>query len=303
MSCTERTIDYLACVCNVNPNPVYKLLLFLHLIDIDGLVIKCDGIIGNGSFGSVFKGEFKGKPCAAKVLHALGQEMVTGLPTTKCEGQKEALARFKRECEFMKKFEHPNIVSYYDTLFHPKCNFPILVMELMCTSLRSYIKRQQKLALDIQISISCDVSAALKFLHDKDIIHRDLCVDNILLNSDSAIPVAKVSDFGMSRVVVKCNALTHSLTAMGRHGLLPPEPPALYDSSLDVFMFGVVMVMMASKVSDIKSTKQRKQLFKELKSGHPLKAVITQCLSEKKEGRPKTATLQRKIFQVKGKSM
>lgn len=226
--------------------------------------------------------------------------MVTGLPTTKGEGQKEALARFKRECAFMKKLEHPNIVSYYDTLFHPKCNLPILVMELMCTSLRNYIKHQQALAMDIQISISCDVSAALKFLHEKDILHRDLCGDNILLNIGGAIPVAKVSDFGMSRVVVKCGSLTHSLTAMGRHGLLPPEPPALYDSSLDVFMFGVVMTMMATKVSDIKSTKQRKQLFRELKSSHPLKAIITQCLSEKKERRPKTATLQNNIFKVKG---
>ena len=225
--------------------------------------------------------------------------MVTGLRATKGQGQKEALARFKKECEFMKKLQHPNIVCYYDTLLHPMCNLPILVMELMHISLCNYISQQPHLSMSIQFSISCDVSAALKFLHDEDIVHRDLCGDNILLNSSDDIPVAKVSDFGMSRVIVKCGSLTHSLTAMGRRGFLPPEPPALYDSSLDIFMFGVVMVMIANKVSNVEHKKQRERLIQEIKDEHPLKTVICQCLSEKKENRPNTAAVHTNLLKIK----
>lgn len=232
------------------------------------------------------------------MLSPLGQEFLTGLPITTQQGnvQEEALHKFKKECDFMKSYEHPNIVAYYNTVFYPECNLPVLVMELMQTSLRRYIHEGATMSERIQVSLSCDIASALEFLHDKDLVHRDLCGDNILLNYNQAIPVAKVSDFGISRIIVKSEQLSHSLTALGhRPGYLPPEAfsidPTDYDSSLDIFMFGVVMTQIASKVPTVDSYHQRQKLVSRLQDQYSLKPFICQCLRENREDRPSASTL------------
>ena len=232
------------------------------------------------------------------MLSPLGQEFLTGLPITTQQGnvQEEALLKFKKECNFMKSYEHPNIVAYYSTVFYPECNLPVLVMELMQTSLRRYIHEGAVMSKKIQVSLSCDIASALEFLHDKGLVHRDLCGDNILLNYNQDIPVAKVSDFGISRIIVKSEQLSHSLTALGhRPGYLPPEAfsidPTDYDSSLDIFMFGVVMTQIASKVPTVDSYHQRQKLVSQLEDQYSLKPLICQCLHENRDDRPSASTL------------
>ena len=270
---------------------------YLSVVSVEDLTIMRDKIIGNGSFGSVFKGKWKGKPCAAKVLNALGQQLVTSLPVATGEGQSEALIRFKKECEFMKQLKHPNVVEHYATLLYPNCKLPILVMELMEFSLRNYMRCNQHISMKIQISLGRDVAAALEFLHEKDIVHRDLCPDNILLNHG---PVAKVSDFGMSRIITKYgHSLTHSLTALGRRGFMPPESSSDYDSSVDIFMFGVVMTMIVSNISNVENKEQRTSLLQRISDRHPLKSVIKSCLNNKKEERPNASEVH-ELLKEKG---
>ncbi len=50
-----------------------------------------------------------------------------------------------------------------------------------------------------QISLSKDVSCGLAYIHSKQIIHCDLCGDNILLQLTQPVPIANISDFGISR--------------------------------------------------------------------------------------------------------
>ena len=59
---------------------------------------------------------------------------------------------------------------------------------------------------------------------EKKVIHRDLCGDNILIREED-IPIAKITDFGMSRIF-DMEAMTHSISVLGhRNGYLPPEGP------------------------------------------------------------------------------
>ena len=104
----------------------------------------------------------------------------------------------------------------------------------------------------------------------------------------------------MSRVIVKYATPTHSLTVMGhRPGFMPPEAlndPAIYDSSLDIFMFGVVMMMMINNIPNVKSRKHRNQLFEQLRDHHPFKSIIIECLHEDKEDRPHASTVHAKLL-------
>ena len=253
----------------------------------------------------VFEGQWRRQPCAAKVLSPIGQQLLMGIPIT-CDQhtiQEESLKKFRKECEFMKKIQHPNIVAYYDTLLYPRCHLPVLVMELMHTSLHKYISTSEGTVMStmMQVSLSCDIASALQYLHGKDLVHRDLCGDNVLLNYHQNVPIAKISDFGLSRMIMKSGQLSHSLTALGhRPGCLPPEAwsdPIDYDSSLDIFMFGVIMTQVASEVPSVDSKCQREQLVAQLDK-HILKPFISQCLKENKEDRPTANVLHADLLSV-----
>ena len=255
--------------------------------------MKTDRLIGGGAFGTVFEGIFNGNPCAVKVLHAAATELKTGLPTSR-SAQSNVLDKFRLECVHLEQINHINIVRHLATR-SGNLNTPVLVMELLDCNLRKYLEDEPKIKLLVQVSLSADVASALEFLHhnDRKMVHRDLCGDNILLSTNGPLrwPVAKVSDFGMSRII-NLETLSRSLSAMGhRNGYLPPEaylqsPNDLYDSSLDIFMFGAVMTQIATKNPYIDTETKRKVLVASINSSHPLHRFINMCLEEKKHDRP-----------------
>ena len=246
--------------------------------------------MGQGAFGMVFKGSYEGNLCAVKVLHHFATELTTDLPGG--EGADEAVKAFAKECDFLKSFKHPNIVQCWVTEKHPKSGNTILVTELMDCNLRSYLSDSSETSLSsaCQTSLSKDVASGLAYIHSRKVIHRDLCGDNVLLKRSQPLPVAKISDFGMSRLLDP-TSLSSTLTAMGhRMGYLPPEAPRLeaerYDHSLDVFSLGVIMVQIIHKLKTVKTAKDRSYYVDQIPSTNPLKPLISICLQEDMKRRP-----------------
>ena len=105
------------------------------------------------------------------MLSILGNEVYTGVSIARqASVQEETLTRFKQECDFTKTLLHPNIVAYYDTLFHPGSNLPVLVVELMDTSLRHYLTNSESLSTMVQLNLCHNMAAALEFLHGHSLI-------------------------------------------------------------------------------------------------------------------------------------
>ena len=134
-------------------------------------------------------------------------EMQINVPMGKSE---EASKAFDRECDFLELLQHPNVVQYVSTAKHPKTGGTILVVELMDCNLRSYILslNEKSLTSECEISLSKDMACGLAYIHSKQIIHCDLCSDNILLKLTRPVPVA---DFGMSRLYDP-SKFSHTLT-------------------------------------------------------------------------------------------
>ena len=230
------------------------------------LAINCLFIIERtsvkGAFGVVLKGEYNNAPCAVKVLHHTAMEMQANFAAGE-QGMDEAIKAFERECRFLESFDHPNIVKHLSTNKHPQLANTILVLELMDCDLRSYLTGlgKESLTSHCQVSLSKDMASGLAYIHSRQVIHRDLCGDNILLILSQPVPVAKISDFGMSRLLDPSQMST-TLTAVGhRMGYLPPEAPRMedekYDCSLDVFSLGVIMVQIACRLETVKTAKDR----------------------------------------------
>ena len=249
----------------------------------DDLTIFVSQRLGSGAFGVVFKGKYKGEICAVKVLIYEAKEMEMNMPMG--ETEEASKVAFDRECELLESLQHPNIVQFLSTAKHPNSS-TILVVELMDCNLRSYFLSlgEESLTSECEISLSKDVSCGLAYIHSKQIIHRDLCGDNILLQLTQPVPIAKISDFGISRFY-DSSKLTRTLTALThRRGYLPPEAFRLeeetYNNSLDVFSLGAIMVQIVCKLETIKSAKDRSDHVAQIPHTHSLRELIDSCLQE-----------------------
>ncbi len=273
---------------------VKNLLMIFFYLDPDYQVINNDLLInmrqniGNGAFGVVFKGQFKTQPCAVKILHLFAIELTTCLPAG--IGKKKINQSFKQECELLKSFHHPNVVRHLSTTKHPKSDNTLLVTELLDCNLRSYFSQKPELNSFLEASLSKDVASGLSYIHSMNIIHRDLCGDNILLKLGGLAPVAKISDFGMARLIDP-SKVSATLTAIGhRLGYLPPEALRIayekYDHSLDVFSLGVIMVQIIHCVETIQTAEDRLMYVEKISNSHFLKSLIHKCLQEDKNQRP-----------------
>ena len=286
---------------NINIIDVYSTVMPAHK-DSDGITIAGPNVkfwtklvLGGGAFGKVYEGLYDGKPCAVKILNEVAMELISDLPPGSSDGQvlQKAIESFTKEGDCLKRIDHPNIVKLYDVRTYPKGDYPVIVMEKLSCSLTGFFTPPggQNISSLVQLSISCDVASALEYLHHNKIIHRDLCGDNILLDTRTPTPIAKVSDFGMSRILKDFERMSTKLTAIIGHraACYPPElheDPESYDMSIDIFMFGVVMLQTAYKIPYVKSPRCRRELISELSESHTLKKHIQHCVDLEKNKRP-----------------
>jgi len=177
--------------------------------------------LGQGAFGCVYKGMWRGSVVALKQLHK----------------QDEAAAiSFLKEVQIMCKLRHANVVQYYGVCMHPTLR--CLVMEFVPESLRSMVK-QGPMDASLVFTIAKGIALGMNYLHHCNIIHRDLKPGNILL-TDHWTP--KVCDFGVSR---QCDS-TATMTGLGTPLYMAPEilHTRHYGPKVDVYAFGFVLWQM-----------------------------------------------------------
>ena len=199
-----------------------------------------DTKLGRGSDATVYAVEWNGTVCAAKRLHeVLLEDQSPG-------GADKLVSNFEAECLTWSKLRHPGVVQFLGVYLERSSRLPVLVMEKMDTSLRTYLEDHSKeeFPLKMKAFVLRQVSQALAYLHSQTppLVHHDLSTNNVLLNVASF--VTKVSDFGMSRAINPA-ALSRKSSIKGTPTFMAPEAlhsPPQYNVKLDVFSFGNVII-------------------------------------------------------------
>lgn len=199
--------------------------------------------LGEGGFGLVYKAE-QVQPIhrlvAVKVLKA-------GMDT------QQVIARFDTERQSLALMEHPNIARVLDA-GETERGQPYFVMELVRgRSITSYAKRKE-LTIQQRIELFIPVCHAVNHAHQKGIIHRDLKPSNVMVMEEDGVPVPKVIDFGIAKVLEQKNTRQTLATGMdqlvGTPGYISPEQiehgSSHVDTRSDVYALGSILLELLS---------------------------------------------------------
>lgn len=186
-------------------------------------------VLGRGASGTVWAGEGPEGPVAIKLLREdLASDEVL-------------VARFVQERTALVSLDHPAIVGIHDLVVDG--SDLALVMDLVDgPDLRTRLEKERVLAPALAAAICADVAEGLSAAHAEGVIHRDVKPENVLLDTRGGQVRAKLTDFGIARLV-DAPRRTRATRIIGTPDYLAPEiieglqPTA----AVDVYALGTVL--------------------------------------------------------------
>ncbi|KAL1315993.1 serine/threonine-protein kinase STY17 [Arachis duranensis] len=192
--------------------------------EIDPNQLKYENKVGSGSFGDLYRGTYCSQDVAIKVLKP--ERISTDM-----------LREFAQEVYIMRKIRHKNVVQFIGACTRPP-NLCIVTEFMSRGSLYDFLHKQRGVfKLPSLLKVAIDVSKGMNYLHQNNIIHRDLKTANLLMDENE---VVKVADFGVARVQTQSGVMT---AETGTYRWMAPEviEHKPYDQKADVFSFGIAL--------------------------------------------------------------
>ena len=191
-------------------------------------------LLGQGGFAAVFRARDE----------SLNRDVAVKVMDTDLAPSPTLAERFVREAQTIARLEHAHIVPIYKVGRHKD----VLYIVMRCidgASLRQLLAQQRRLSAGDSARIARQVADALAYAHSRDIVHRDIKPDNILLDRTGHV---LVTDFGIAKAAQAATAaqLTTEGMVIGTPQYMSPEQAAgdKVDGRSDIYSLGIVLYQM-----------------------------------------------------------
>lgn len=185
--------------------------------------------VGAGGMSDVYKAKD----------HILGRYVAIKVLKQEFSEDRNFVTKFRTEAQSAAGLEHPNIVNIYDVGSDDGLYY--IVMEYVeGITLKTYIEKKGQLSFKESVSIAIQVARGIEAAHNKEIIHRDIKPQNIMISTEGKV---KVTDFGIARAA---SSNTISADVMGSVHYASPEQArnGFVDARSDLYSLGIVMYEM-----------------------------------------------------------
>ena len=218
-------------------------------------------LLGKGAFGKVNLGMHKltGRMVAIK---SINKEYLTDESSKK---------KVMQEFSILKHLRHTSVISLYETF---ESNKHILFVIELCAGgdLLNYVRKRRKLKENVAKFVFKQLIQGLQYCHARGILHRDIKLDNILLNARGDL---KICDFGVSKIVKKGERMTEQC---GTPAYIAPE--ILRDKGyegfgVDIWSAGVALFAMLYGTVPFKASNMRELHKLIMKGKYTLKEEIS----------------------------
>lgn len=144
-----------------------------------------------------------------------------------------------KEISILSTIHHPNIIQLFEAI---QTNDRIYLVLEYCGGgdLSAYIQRYGRVSESVARHFMRQLAAGLQVLQEKNLIHRDLKPQNLLLATTSATPLMKIGDFGFARSLTP---LQLADTLCGSPYYMAPEiiQSQKYDAKADLWSVGAIL--------------------------------------------------------------
>lgn len=234
-------------------------------------------LIGEGAYGKVFKARLAqdGKPVAIKML------------------PEEAFVFYSREAQVLRQLQpFPYVMEILDAFVDPQ-GLCIVMPYIEHGSLQSYMNKLHGEPLEPGqvVSLMQELLAAIDHAHSREVIHRDVKPQNILLRAGTD---GVLTDFGVA-YAVESTGRTSTLTA-GTSGYIAPEVTSgRFDNTIDIYSAGVVLYKMLGGEFPMNMNSLPPSIFPDFKK------IIERAIAPRQKRYSKASDMLQDIQQVGSK--
>lgn len=194
-------------------------------------VYRIKDIIGVGTFGEV-------RVC---VHRETGTRRAVKIYRKDLMPNETHKAKLEREISILRALDHPNIIRVFE-FFEDSKRFFIVMEYCRGGELFDEINKNTKFTESQSAQIMHQLFSAVAYLHQKRIVHRDLKLENILLEEKHDLLNIKLIDFGTACVMDRFKMIHGTIGTA--YYIAPEVLDGVYDEKCDLWSCGVIMYLL-----------------------------------------------------------
>ncbi|CAL8137127.1 unnamed protein product [Orchesella dallaii] len=190
--------------------------------------------IGSGTFGKVFLANIKDPKLSQAAIKIFKKELRAEVSQKDKDNAYDELLK-------VAVIDHENIVKLHGMVQDADLELPWLVFEYMKDgNLLEYVKKNDNIKEKTLVRFCRDICNGMTFLHDHQVLHKDLAARNILLDGKTA----KIADLGLSSFLTSDEGGVYALNGKlfpYRHAAVECIVEQVFKFESDVWSFGILM--------------------------------------------------------------